>query len=118
MIIASILLIVLALLGVPLFIVIAASAILGFMASEVDLTVIAIEIYRLVDMQALVSIPLFTLAGYILSESNASERLVRFIHAIFGWLPGGVAIVVRLPRLHSCSMRTVWISAMKSLTRV
>ncbi len=93
MIIASILLIVLALLGVPLFIVIAASAILGFMASEVDLTVIAIEIYRLVDMQALVSIPLFTLAGYILSESNASQRLVRFIHAIFGWLPGGVAIV-------------------------
>jgi C4-dicarboxylate transporter DctM subunit len=93
MIIASILLIVLALLGVPLFIVIAASAILGFMASEVDLTVIAIEIYRLVDMQALVSIPLFTLAGYVLSESNASQRLVRFIHAIFGWLPGGVAIV-------------------------
>lgn len=93
MIIASILLVILALLGVPLFIIIAASAILGFMASEVDLTVIAIEIYRLVDMQALLSIPLFTLAGYVLSESNASQRLVRFIHAIFGWLPGGVAIV-------------------------
>jgi tripartite ATP-independent transporter DctM subunit len=93
MIVASIILIILALLGVPLFIVIAASAILGFIASEVDLTVVAIEIYRLVDMQALLSIPLFTLAGYVLSESNASQRLVRFIHAIFGWLPGGVAIV-------------------------
>jgi len=93
MIIGIILLIVLALLGVPLFIVIAASAILGFMASGVNPTVVAIEIYRLVDMKALLSIPLFTLTGYILSESNASERLVRLIHAIFGWLPGGVAIV-------------------------
>ena len=93
MIVVSILLIVLALLGVPLFVVIAASAILGFIASGVDPTVVAIEIYRLVDMQALLSIPLFTLTGYILSESNASQRLVRLIHAIFGWLPGGVAIV-------------------------
>ncbi|MCI0506553.1 MAG: TRAP transporter large permease subunit [Gammaproteobacteria bacterium] len=93
MIAASLVLIVLALMGAPLFIVIAASAILGFIASEVDLTVVIIEIYRLVDMQALVSIPLFTLAGYVLSESNASQRLVRFINALFGWLPGGVAIV-------------------------
>ncbi|WP_455209457.1 TRAP transporter large permease [Kaarinaea lacus] len=93
MIVASIVLVILALLGAPLFIVIAASAILGFIASEVDLTVVAIEIYRIVDMPALLSIPLFTLAGYVLSESNASQRLVRFINALFGWLPGGVAIV-------------------------
>ena len=93
MIIASIVLLILALMGVPLFIVISASAILGFISAEVDLIVVAIEFYRIVDMPALLSIPLFTLAGYVLSESNASQRLVRFIEALFGWLPGGLAIV-------------------------
>ncbi|MEJ2179181.1 MAG: TRAP transporter large permease subunit [Gammaproteobacteria bacterium] len=93
MIVASIILVILALMGVPLFLIIATSAILGFMSSEVDLIVVAIEFYRIVEMPALLSIPLFTLAGYVLSESNASQRLVRFIEALFGWLPGGLAIV-------------------------
>ena len=93
MLVASICLVILALLGVPLFIVIAASAILGFFSSDIDLTVVAIEFYRIVDTPALLSIPLFTLAGYILSESNASSRLVRMVNALFGWLPGGLAIV-------------------------
>lgn len=93
MIIATIVLLILALMGVPLFIVIAASAILGFISAEVDLIVVAIEFYRIVDMPTLLSIPLFTLAGYVLSESNASQRLVRFVDALFGWLPGGLAIV-------------------------
>ena len=93
MLLASVGLVILALLGVPLFIVIAASAILGFLSSDIDLTVVAIEFYRIVDTPALLSIPLFTLAGYLLSESNASSRLVRVVNALFGWLPGGLAIV-------------------------
>jgi tripartite ATP-independent transporter DctM subunit len=39
------------------------------------------------------AIPLFTLAGYILFESKSSERLVAAAKAIFGWLPGGLAVV-------------------------
>jgi len=93
MLIASLLLVILALMGVPLFIVIIASAMLGFLSTGVDLTVVAIEFYRIVDTPALLSIPLFTLAGYVLSESNASQRMVRLIDALFGWLPGGLAIV-------------------------
>lgn len=93
MLATSLALIVLAIMGVPLFIVILASAMLGFMSAEVDLTVVAIEFYRIVDMPVLVAIPLFTLAGYILSESGASQRLVALIQSLFGWMPGGLAIV-------------------------
>ena len=39
----------LALLGSPLFIVILAAAMLGFLISEVPLTVIGIEMYRIVE---------------------------------------------------------------------
>jgi tripartite ATP-independent transporter DctM subunit len=93
MIAAALALIALALLGMPLFAVIAALALLGFHASEIDLSVVAIEIYRLVDSPVLVAIPLFTFAGYLLSESQASHRLVRLTDALLGWLPGGMAIV-------------------------
>ncbi|MGH8122197.1 MAG: TRAP transporter large permease [Rudaea sp.] len=86
-------LLVLAALGAPLFALIAAIALLGFGASGQPGTAVAIEFYRLGDMPALIAIPLFTLAGYMLAESQAPRRLVRLTNALFGWLPGGLAIV-------------------------
>jgi tripartite ATP-independent transporter DctM subunit len=88
------LLLLLALAGAPLFAVIAASALLGFQSEDVDLQVVAIEIYRLAEMPVLVAIPLFTFAGYVLGESRAPARLVRLTDALLGWLRGGLAIVV------------------------
>ena len=92
MILAGLLLLA-ALLGAPLFAVIAAGALLGFYRADVDLSVVVIEMYRMVDTSALVAIPLFTFTGYLLSESRASSRLVRLTEAVIGWLPGGLAIV-------------------------
>ena len=86
-------LLLLAALGAPLFALIAAIALLGFSASGQPGTAVAIEFYRLADMPALIAIPLFTLAGYLLAESQAPRRLVRLTNALFGWLPGGLAIV-------------------------
>lgn len=86
-------LILLAFLGAPLFCVIIAASMAGFYYSEIDLSVMAIELYRLADTPLLVALPLFTFAGYILSESNTSQRLVRLTQAFFGWMPGGLAIV-------------------------
>jgi len=86
-------LLILAALGAPLFALIAAIALLGFGASGQPGTAVAIEFYRLADMPALIAIPLFTLAGYLLAESQAPRRLVRLTNALFGWLPGGLAIV-------------------------
>lgn len=90
---SAVLLITLVVMGVPLFVIIATSALVGFSSIDVDLSVIAIEIYRIVDTPILLAIPLFTLAGYVLGESKASERLVLLTDALLGWMPGGLAIV-------------------------
>ena len=89
----SALLLLAALFGAPIFVVIAASALLGFYYADIDLSVIAIEIYRMTDTSVLVAIPLFTFAGYLLSESNASKRLVRLTDAVVGRVPSSLAIV-------------------------
>ena len=86
-------LILVALLGAPLFAIIAASAMFGFSQEDIDLSVMGIELYRLAEMPVLVAIPLFTFAGYVLGESKAPERLVRVTNAWLGWMPGGLAIV-------------------------
>lgn len=83
----------LALLGTPLFAIILAVAMAGFWTLGVDLRVIAIELYRLADTPALVALPLFTFAGYLLGESQASRRLVHLTRALLGWMPGGLAVV-------------------------
>ena len=83
----------LALLGAPLFAVIGASALIGFYRADIDLSVVAIEVYRLAEMPVLLAIPLFTFAGYLLGESKAPQRLVRVTDALLGWMPGGLAIV-------------------------
>ena len=91
--ISVILLIFLAIFGAPLFAVILAVSILGFHYSGVNLSVIAIEIYRIADTPVLLALPLFTFAGYMLGESNTSHRLVRITKAIIGCMPGGLAVV-------------------------
>lgn len=86
-------LILLAFLGAPLFCIILAAAMTGFYMSDIHLSVMAIELFRIADTPILLALPLFTFAGYLLGESNTSTRLVRLTHAFFGWMPGGLAIV-------------------------
>ena len=82
-----------ALFGAPLFVIIAASALWGFYREDTDLTILPIEIFSIAETPILLAIPLFTFAGYVLSESKAPSRLVRFTQAVFGWMPGGLAMV-------------------------
>ena len=107
MIAAAPLLILLALLGAPLFAVIAASAMLGFWKEGIDLQAIAIEFYGIAEMPILLAIPLFTFAGYLLSESGAPRRLVRLTGALLGWMPAGLAIV----SLAACAFFTAFTGA-------
>jgi tripartite ATP-independent transporter DctM subunit len=101
------LLILLALLGAPLFAVIAASAMLGFLQEDIDLQAIAIEFNGIAEMPILLAIPLFTFAGYLLSESGAPRRLVRLTGALLGWMPAGLAIV----SLATCAFFTAFTGA-------
>jgi len=96
-----------ALFGTPLFIIIGAIALLSFYNQDIDSSAIIIEMYRLANAPALLAIPLFTFAGYLLSESNTPKRLVNVSKAIFGWMPGGLAIVA----LVSCAIFTAFTGA-------
>ena len=107
MIVFSIILVLLAILGAPLFAVIATSAMLGFQAIETDLMTIALELLSIAQMPFLAAIPLFTFAGYLLSESDAPKRLVRLTNALLGWMPGGLALVC----LSACAFFTAFTGA-------
>lgn len=107
MILTGALLLILALLGAPLFAVIAAGALLGFGRSGVDPMAVVAEFYRIADMPVLLAIPLFTFAGYLLGESGAPKRLVRVSNALLSWVPGGLALVA----LVTCALFTAFTGA-------
>ena len=100
-------LIILCIIGTPLFSVIAASAMFGYTSQEIDLMAIVIEIIGISDMPFLSAIPLFTLSGYLLSESNAPKRLVALTDVFLGWMPSGLAIVSIL----ACALFTAFTGA-------
>jgi TRAP-type C4-dicarboxylate transport system permease large subunit len=68
-------------------------ALAAFYFSGTELSAVAVEIYRLASAPTILTIPLFTFAGYVLAESKAPVRLLRLSNALLGWLPGGTAIV-------------------------
>lgn len=106
-ILLGLLFVLLALLGAPLFIIIAAIALVSFHASGIDIMAVIIELYRLTASPTLIAIPLFTFAGYMLAESNAPQRLVGVARSLFGWMPGGLAVVA----LFSCAFFTAFTGA-------
>ena len=85
--------VVLLLVGIPIFAVIAGLTLYLFFTSQIDISAIIIEMHRMATTPVLVAIPLFTFAGYLLSESGASKRLIRLSNALLGWLPGGLSVI-------------------------
>jgi C4-dicarboxylate transporter DctM subunit len=84
------------LLGAPLFAVISGLALFLLFSNQIDSSAMIIEMYRMATTPILVAIPLFTFAGYVLSESGAPRRLIRLTNAILGWLPGGLSVIALL----------------------
>ena len=82
--------------GAPIFIGLGGLAVFLFWSDWTPLSAISAEAYRIVVSPTLPTIPLFTLAGYILAESKASDRLVNLFRSLFGWIPGGTPVVLVL----------------------
>ncbi len=93
--------------GMPLFAGILAIAMLGFFYVDVDLMVVAVDMYRITQTPLIEAIPLFTFAGYLLSASRSSQRLVKLTQALLGWMPGGLAIVAFI----TCALFTAFTGA-------
>jgi C4-dicarboxylate transporter DctM subunit len=83
-----------ALLGAPVFVAMGGLALVLFFADGTPVAAVSAEVYRLIASPTLPAIPLLTAAGYVLAESGASSRLVRFFRALFGAMPGGMAVMV------------------------
>jgi tripartite ATP-independent transporter DctM subunit len=96
-----------AILGTPLFVVLALFTLLAFRSQEIDSTAVAIEMYRVAEAPMLIAIPLFTFAGYLLAESGTPRRLVSVSRALLGWMPGGLAVVA----LAACALFTAFTGA-------
>jgi tripartite ATP-independent transporter DctM subunit len=90
---AIIFIIVLALAGTPLFIVIAALSLVLYESQDIPVDTVITNISTSLTKSDFITIPLFSLVGFFLSESKAGERLVETFKSIFGWFSGGMIIV-------------------------
>ena len=107
MLAAVILLVFIALIGAPLFTVIAAGGMLASHSADISPDILVIEMNRLASSPNMIAIPLFTFAGVLMSNGGAPQRLVNFYRAAFGWMPGGLAIVA----IGSCAFFTAYSGA-------
>ncbi len=103
----TLLIVLLATLGLPLFTALAAGGLLATYKSGLDPAVLIIELNRLATSPNLTAIPLFTFAGVALAAGGAPQRLIQVFNALVGWLPGGVAAVA----LMACAFFTAFSGA-------
>ena len=102
------LLFLLALLGLPLFLVIFGTTLLGQASVGQRAPVMFVEIFdKITDNPIFMTIPLFAHAGFVLSASRAPARLVELSRALLGWLPGGSALVT----IVTCALFTAFTGA-------
>ena len=95
----------LALLEAPLFTIIAGLSIVCYFLVDLDfqaIQMVIIEMNRLASMPVLVALPLFTFTGCLLTETKAPLRIMNFMQALLGWMPGGLAVAA----LCSCAFFT------------
>ncbi len=103
----TLLVILLALLGAPIFAVFGGLAFEAYARDGIAPSLIISELNRLATMPLLRTLPMFALGGYLLAESRAPERLLRLSRAAFGWLPGGMPAVAVV----ACTLFTAFTGA-------
>ncbi len=84
------------LIKVPISVSLGASAMISFMMMGVPLMVVPQRIFAGLDSFTVLAIPLFILAGNIMSEGGISDKLVNVAEAALGHVKGGLAITAVL----------------------
>lgn len=80
--------------GVPIAVSMGAAAVLGiYLGSDIPLSIVLQRLFVSVDSFSLMAIPLFMLAGELMTAGGISMRLVRFAQTSVGHLRGGLGQV-------------------------
>ncbi len=82
--------------GSPIFVVLGGTGYLLFVHQSLPLEIMPNQAYAMLTGYSIAAIPLFAITGFLLSESKASERLIKLFRALFSWFPGGLAVVAIL----------------------
>ncbi len=82
--------------GAPLFAGLAGIALIFFIAAGDPVASVPLDHYEQVVNPLLATLPLFTLAGFVVTATGAASRLVRLLRAWTGHLRGGPAVVTVL----------------------
>ena len=80
-------------LGAPIFVLLGGAAVFLAWGSFSPLDSLPISHYSLATNPTIPALPLFTLAGYFLSEGGTSRRMIRLLRAVVGDLRAGPAFV-------------------------
>ncbi|MGG2197100.1 MULTISPECIES: TRAP transporter large permease [Paenibacillus] len=90
------LLFVLFFLRVPIAFALGITSLVGLWLTDTDLVIIAQKTFSGIDSFTLVAIPLFVLAGEIMTVGGISKRLIDFASLLVGHWPAGLAMVAVL----------------------
>lgn len=78
---------------VPIAFALGITSLVGLILSGTDLILVAQKIFSGIDSFTLLAIPLFVLAGELMTAGGISRRLVEFAALLVGHLPAGLAMV-------------------------
>ncbi|HEU4385737.1 MAG TPA: TRAP transporter large permease subunit [Anaeromyxobacteraceae bacterium] len=79
--------------GAPVFVGMAGLAMVLFLRDGTPVAAVPTHTFTLASSSTLAAVPLLTVAGYVLAEGGAAQRLVRAYRGLFGWMPGGLAVM-------------------------
>ncbi|MEN9798831.1 MAG: hypothetical protein RL653_2527 [Pseudomonadota bacterium] len=85
------------LLGQPLFVLMGGVgmlllAVVSGLATLDEQTIVVRKLLELAGKEVLLAIPFFVVAGELMTQGSLSRRLIEFMKAAFGWIPGGLAV--------------------------
>ncbi len=81
--------------GVPIFaVLILGSIFLCVFVFDINLVVVVTQMVSMINSYILLALPMFLLAGFLMTESGSASALVDFFEALLGHLPGGLALAL------------------------